>query len=69
MSYDTHAVVASETDTIRVGATRSGTISRAVFGSLPETVGEEVDRTVVMAFGREESPMSIRQALLRRLVV
>ena len=60
---------AEDYDTICVGATRSGAISQAVFGSLPETVGEEVDTTVVMARGPEESVMSIREALLRRLEV
>lgn len=59
--------VAREYDTICVGATRSGPVSQAVFGSLPETVGEKTDRTVVMARGAEESPMSIRQAVVRRL--
>ncbi|RBI61076.1 amino acid transporter [halophilic archaeon] len=60
---------ASEYDTICVGATRSGTVSQAVFGSLPETVGEKTDRTVVMARGPEESPMSVREAIVRRLEV
>lgn len=60
---------AEEYDTICVGATRSGTVSQAVFGSLPETIGTEVDRTVVMARGPEESAMSIREAPLRRLEV
>jgi amino acid transporter/nucleotide-binding universal stress UspA family protein len=80
MSYDTEVVVAEETeaavldaveayDTICVGATRSGTVSQAVFGSLPERIGEEVDRTVVMARGPEESPMSIREAVMWRLEV
>ena len=80
MTYDTEIRVAEDTeqaiidaaeeyDTICVGATRSGTISQAVFGSLPETVGAEVDRTIVMARGPEESAMSIREALLRRLEV
>jgi APA family basic amino acid/polyamine antiporter len=60
---------ASEYDTICVGATRSGAVSQAVFGSLPETVGEETDRTVVMARGPEESAISIREAIARRLEV
>ncbi|WP_262180893.1 amino acid permease [Haloarcula laminariae] len=58
---------ASEYDTICVGATRSGTVSQAVFGSLPETIGEQTDRTVVMARGPETSPMSVRDAIVRRL--
>lgn len=80
MSYDTQITGAEDTeqailkaaeeyDTICIGATRSGAISKAVFGSLPEKVGEEVDRTAVMVRGPEESPMSIRQALIRRIEV
>jgi APA family basic amino acid/polyamine antiporter len=78
MSYDTQVLVADDTeqaifdaaeehDAICVGATRSGTISQAVFGSLPEKVGEEVEQTVVMARGPEESPISIREALKQRM--
>jgi APA family basic amino acid/polyamine antiporter len=80
MAYDTRVEVAEDTeeaiidvaeeyDTICVGATRSGAVTQAVFGSLPEKVGAEVDRTVVMARGPEESPMSIREAIARRLEV
>ncbi|EMA18000.1 amino acid permease [Haloarcula argentinensis] len=54
-------------DTICVGATRTGAVSQAVFGSLPETIGEQTDQTVVMSRGPEESAMSIRQAIVRRL--
>jgi amino acid transporter/nucleotide-binding universal stress UspA family protein len=79
MSYNAEVKVAEDTeqaiieaakeyDTVCVGATRSGPISQAVFGSLPEKVGAGVDQTVVMARGPEESPMSVRQALLQRLV-
>jgi amino acid transporter/nucleotide-binding universal stress UspA family protein len=80
VNYETRVDVAADTeaaileaveeyDTVCVGATRSGTVSQAVFGSLPETVGEQSDRTVVMARGPEDSPMSIREAILRRLEV
>ena len=80
MTYDTEIRVTEDTeqaiidaaeeyDTICVGATRSGAISQAIFGSLPGTVGTEADRTVVMARGPEESAISIREALLRRLGV
>ena len=58
---------ASKYDTVCVGATRSGAVSQAVFGSLPETIGEQTDRTVVMARGPEESAMSVREAIVRRL--
>jgi len=80
MPYDTEIKVAEDTeqaiieaaeeyDMVCVGATRSGPISQAVFGSVPEKVGAAVDRTVLMARGPEQSPMSVRQALLRRLEV
>ena len=80
MTYDTRVDVADdvdraildaadEYDTICVGATRSGVVSQAVFGSLPETVGEKAAGTVVMARGPEESPMSVREAIARRLEV
>ncbi len=80
MSYDAKVAVAADTeqaiieavqeyDTVCVGATRSGTISQAVFGSLPEKIGAEVPQTVVMARGPEESPMSVREALMQRLEV
>jgi len=80
MDYETRVEVAEDIeatileaaaayDTVCVGATRSGPVSQAVFGSLPETVGEETDRTVVMARGPEESTMSVREAIARRLQV
>ncbi|MFC6732400.1 amino acid permease [Haladaptatus sp. DYSN1] len=80
MTYDSTVIVAEDTeqaiieaaleyDTVCVGATRVGAISQAVFGSLPEKIGAELAQTVVMARGEEESPMSIREALLRRLEV
>ncbi|MFB6200811.1 MAG: amino acid permease [Halorhabdus sp.] len=80
MSYDTRVRVAEDTeqaiievaqeyDTVCVGATRSGAVTQAVFGSLPERIGEELAQTVVMARGEEDSPISIREALMRRLEV
>lgn len=78
MSYETEVVVAEDTeqaildaadeyDTVCVGATRSGAISQAVFGSLPETLGATIDRTIVMARGPQEAPMSVREAIVQRL--
>ena len=78
MSYDTQVTVAEDTeqaiieaaqeyDTVCVGATQTGAISQAVFGSLPEKVGAELPQTVVMARGPEESPLSVREALMLRL--
>jgi len=80
MTYDTEMRVAENTqqailklaeefDTICVGATQSGAISQTVFGSLPEKSGAEVDKPVVMARGPEDSPISVREAITRRLEV
>jgi APA family basic amino acid/polyamine antiporter len=77
-SFDSRVVVAEDikqailelTDeygTICVGATRSSAVSQALFGSLPERIGTEADGTVVIARGPEQSPMSIREAIARRL--
>jgi amino acid transporter/nucleotide-binding universal stress UspA family protein len=59
--------VVDDHETVYVGATRSGTLSQAVFGSLPERIGEAADGTVVMVRGPERSPTSIREGILRRL--
>jgi nucleotide-binding universal stress UspA family protein len=56
-----------EYETVCVGATRTGAVSQALFGSLPETVGEEAEGTVVMARGPAASAISIREAIVRRL--
>ncbi|AWB27026.1 amino acid permease [Halococcoides cellulosivorans] len=56
-----------EYDAICVGATRESAVSQALFGSLPERLASERAETVVIARGSEESPMSIRSAIARRL--
>ena len=64
---DAVLAVADEYDTICVGATRSGAVSQALFGSLPETIGEQAAGTVVMARGPEKAPLSLREAIVQRL--
>ncbi|WP_181685444.1 amino acid permease [Halorhabdus salina] len=59
--------IAGEYETICVGATRSSALAQAMFGSLPERVAAETDRTVAVARGPEESPLSIGEAIARRL--
>jgi nucleotide-binding universal stress UspA family protein len=54
-------------DIVCVGATRATSVSQALFGSLPETIGREVPGTVVICRGGESSPRSIRQAIVERL--
>ncbi|MFW5896012.1 MAG: amino acid permease [archaeon] len=78
VTYDTRVVVSDEVeatllevvdeyDTVCVGATRAGAVSQALFGSIPETIGEQADGTVAIARGPEESPRSIREAIVERL--
>ncbi|UPV76715.1 amino acid permease (plasmid) [Halorussus limi] len=78
MDYDTEVVVGedieetllaavSEYDTVCVGATRSGSVSQALFGSIPETIGEEVDATVAMIRGPKETTRSVREGLIEYL--
>jgi amino acid transporter/nucleotide-binding universal stress UspA family protein len=64
---DTLLRAVDDYDTVCIGATRSGTVSQALFGSIPETIGERTDGTVAIARGPEESPRSIREALVERL--
>ncbi|MFD1646828.1 amino acid permease [Haloarchaeobius litoreus] len=54
-------------DTVCVGATRTGAVSQALFGSIPEAIGEQFDGRVVMARGAEEAPRSVRDAIVERL--
>ena len=78
MDYDTEVVVGEDIektlldavgryDTVCVGATRSGSVTQALFGSIPETIGEEVDATVAMIRGPKETTRSIREGLIERL--
>ncbi len=80
-AYEPHVVVADEDDdveslllsavadfdTVCVGATRSTSISQALFGSIPEHIGEKHDGTVAIARGGDTSPRTIREALVDRL--
>jgi nucleotide-binding universal stress UspA family protein len=54
-------------DTVCVGATRSGSVSQALFGSISETIGEEVDSTVAMVRGPKETTWSVREGIIDRL--
>jgi amino acid transporter/nucleotide-binding universal stress UspA family protein len=57
----------AEYDTISVGATESGAVSQALFGSIPESIGESADGTVVMARGPETTPRSVRDGVVAHL--
>ena len=56
-----------EFDTVCVGATRSTSLSQALFGSIPEDIGQTHDGTVAIARGGDTSPRTIREAIVDRL--
>jgi len=51
-------------DTICVGATRSTAVRQALFGSIPEEIGEKSDGTVALARGALYKPRSVTQGLI-----
>ncbi|MFB6278846.1 MAG: amino acid permease [Salinibacter sp.] len=53
-----------EYDTICVGATRSTAVAQALFGSIPEEVGEKSEGTVALARGALYKPRSVTQGVV-----
>ncbi|MFO8099355.1 MAG: amino acid permease, partial [Salinibacter sp.] len=51
-------------DTICVGATRSTAVAQALFGSIPEEIGEKSEGTVALARGALYKPRSVTQGLV-----
>lgn len=51
-------------DTICVGATRSTAVAQALFGSIPEEIGEKSKGTVALARGAVYKPRSVTQGLV-----
>ncbi|MFB6098448.1 MAG: amino acid permease, partial [Salinibacter sp.] len=51
-------------DTICVGATRSTPVAQALFGSIPEEIGEKSDDTVAIARGSLYRPRSVTRGLI-----
>ena len=54
-------------DAVFVGATRASAVSQALFGSIPETIGQRASGTVAMIRGASARPRSIREAVVERL--
>jgi len=54
-------------DTVCIGATRSTAIRQALFGSIPEEIGEHADGTVIITRGREYKPRSVTEGIIERL--
>lgn len=56
-----------EYDTICIGATRSTAIHQALFGSIPEEIGEHADGTVIISRGRAYRPRTVAEGIVERL--
>lgn len=54
-------------DTICVGATRSTAVTRVLFGSIPEEIGERASGTVAIARGPQYKPRTVAEGLIERL--
>ncbi|MFH5831037.1 amino acid permease [Halalkalibaculum sp. DA384] len=54
-------------DTVCIGATRSTAIRQALFGSIPEEIGEHSDGTVIITRNREYKPRSVTEGIIERL--
>jgi amino acid transporter len=61
---DTLLDAVSDYDTICVGATRSTAVAQALFGSIPEEIGEKSEDTVALARGAQYKPRSVTQGLV-----
>ncbi len=57
----------SDFDTVCVGATRSTNITQALFGSIPEMIGESFGGTVAIVRGSRYQPRTVKDALIERL--
>ncbi len=61
---DTLLNAVEDYDTICVGATRSTAVAQALFGSVPEEIGEKSEGTVALARGALYKPRSVTQGLV-----
>lgn len=54
-------------DTICIGATRSTAVRKALFGSIPEEIGEKSDGNVLITRTREYKPRTVTEGIIERL--
>lgn len=54
-------------DTICIGATRSTAVRQALFGSIPEELGEKAEGSVIITRGQEYKPRSVTEGIIERL--
>jgi amino acid transporter/nucleotide-binding universal stress UspA family protein len=57
----------TEYDTVVIGATRSTAVRQALFGSIPEEIGEKHDGNVIITRGREYKPRTVAEGIIERL--
>lgn len=54
-------------DTVCIGATRSTAVRQALFGSIPEEIGENFEGTVVITRARQYKPRTVAEGIIERL--
>jgi len=54
-------------DTVCIGATRSTAVRQALFGSIPEEIGEKTDNNVLITRGQEYKPRTVTEGIIERL--
>lgn len=54
-------------DTVCIGATRSTSIRQALFGSIPEEIGEQTKGTVVITRSQQYKPRTVTEGIIERL--
>lgn len=54
-------------DIVFIGATRSTAITQALFGSIPEEIGEHAKGTVIFTRGSEYRPRTVTEGIIERL--
>jgi len=64
---DTLLKAVEDYDTVCIGATRSTAITQALFGSIPEEIGEQAKGTVIITRGREYRPRTVTEGIIERL--
>ncbi len=57
----------SDYDTVSVGATGEGLAARTLYGSIPQAIVEQSDGTVLIARDANQSPRTLREAIVQRL--
>ncbi len=57
----------SDYDTVSVGATGESLAARTLYGSIPQAIVEQSDGTVLIARDADQSPRTLREAIVQRL--